>query len=196
LLAENRVEWAEVGTGFPVLSAVVALGQPERLKVPFSIRTGELLAKTGKLWSKMEKRILLVNGPNLNLLGRREPEIYGGTTLSEIEAEVAAFFKQHGCGLTAFQSNHEGRLIDFIHEYTGADYLIINPGGLTHTSVALRDALAGTGIPFIEVHISNIHAREPFRHHSFLSDIAAGVIVGCGVQGYRLAAELVVQRVC
>lgn len=143
----------------------------------------------------MEKNILLVNGPNLNLLGKREPEIYGSTTLSDIETQTAAYFKEYGCSLTAFQSNHEGKLIDFLHENAHADYLIINPGGLTHTSVALRDALAGTAIPFIEVHISNIHAREPFRHHSYLSDIAAGVIAGCGVQGYRLAAELVVQRV-
>lgn len=144
----------------------------------------------------MGKSILLVNGPNLNLLGKREPEIYGSTTLADVEAATAEFFGEHGCSLTVFQSNHEGRLIDFLHEQAGADYLIINPGGLTHTSVALRDAIAGIGIPFIEVHISNIHAREPFRHHSYLSDVAAGVIVGCGVQGYRLAAELVVQRVC
>ena len=143
----------------------------------------------------MEKNILLVNGPNLNLLGKREPDIYGSTTLPDIEKATADFFKEHGYRLTTFQSNHEGALIDFLHENAGADYLIINAGGLTHTSVSLRDALSGTQIPFIEVHVSNIHAREPFRHHSYLSDIAAGVIVGCGVLGYRLAAELIVQRV-
>lgn len=144
----------------------------------------------------MEKNILLVNGPNLNLLGKREPDVYGSDTLADIESGTAAFFKEHGCHLTTFQSNHEGALIDFLHEHAAADYLIINPGGLTHTSVSLRDALAGTAIPFIEVHISNIHVRESFRHHSYLSAIAAGVIVGCGVQGYRLAAELIVQRIC
>ncbi|MFH2131735.1 MAG: type II 3-dehydroquinate dehydratase [bacterium] len=142
-----------------------------------------------------KKKILLVNGPNLNLLGKREPEIYGSQTLADIEAETGAFFEARGFDLIPFQSNHEGKLIDFLQAHADADYLILNPGGLTHTSVVLRDALAGTQVPFIEVHISNIHARESFRHHSFLSAIAAGVIVGCGVQGYRLAAELIVQRV-
>ncbi len=143
----------------------------------------------------MEKNILLVNGPNLNLLGKREPDVYGNKTLPDIENDVAAFFKGHSCGLTPFQSNHEGALIDFLQKNADAHYVIINPGGLTHTSVALRDALAGTQLPFIEVHISNIHARESFRHHSYLSALADGVIVGCGVEGYLLAAELIVQRV-
>ena len=143
----------------------------------------------------MKKKILLINGPNLNLLGGREPDIYGSKTLEDIEAEVGTFLDGHRCQLFAFQSNHEGALIDFIHENADADYLIINPGGLTHTSVALRDALTGTELPFIEVHISNIHTREYFRHHSFLSAVADGVIVGCGVQGYQLAAELIVQRI-
>ncbi len=143
----------------------------------------------------MEKNILLVNGPNLNLLGKREPDVYGSQSLSDIETETRTFLQSHGCRLTTFQSNHEGELIDFLHKHADADYLIINPGGLTHTSVVLRDALAGTEIPFIEVHISNVHARESFRHHSYLSAIASGIIIGCGVQGYRLAAELIVQRV-
>jgi len=143
----------------------------------------------------MEKNILLVNGPNLNLLGKREPDVYGSQSLSDIETETSTFLQSHGCRLTTFQSNHEGELIDFLHNHADADYLIINPGGLTHTSVVLRDALAGTEIPFIEVHISNVHARESFRHHSYLSAIASGIIIGCGVQGYRLAAELIVQRV-
>ncbi len=143
----------------------------------------------------MKKKILLVNGPNLNLLGGREPDIYGSQTLEDIEVEIGSFFDGHGCQLFAFQSNYEGALIDFLHQNADAEYLIINPGGLSHTSVALRDALTGTEMPFIEIHISNIHSREPFRHHSFLSAVADGVIVGCGVQGYRLAAELVVQRV-
>jgi len=143
----------------------------------------------------MKKKILLVNGPNLNLLGGREPDIYGSKTLVDIEAEIRTFIERQGFQLIAFQSNHEGDIIDFIHKHADADYLIINPGGLTHSSVALRDALTGTELPFIEIHISNIHAREPFRHHSYLSAIADGVIVGCGVQGYQLAADLIVQRI-
>ncbi len=142
----------------------------------------------------MRKEILLVNGPNLNLLGTREPEAYGNRTLKDIETEIGDYLNGKGFDLTAFQSNHEGGIIDFLHERQGAEYLIINPGGLTHTSISLRDALAGTDLPFIEVHISNIHAREEFRHRSFLSSIAQGVIVGCGVHGYRLAAELIVER--
>lgn len=134
-------------------------------------------------------KILLLNGPNLNLLGTREPEIYGSTTLSDIERELKAQAKAAGARLTAAQSNHEGELIDRIHAARddGVAWIIINPGGLTHTSVALRDALVGVAIPFIEVHISNIHKREPFRHHSYLSDVAVGSIVGLGVSGYRLA---------
>ncbi|PCI29248.1 MAG: type II 3-dehydroquinate dehydratase [SAR324 cluster bacterium] len=142
----------------------------------------------------MKKKILLVNGPNLNLLGQREPGIYGSKNLKDIEADLLLFFEKQGFELHCYQSNHEGKIIDFIHDQQDADYLIINPGGLTHTSVALRDALSGTKIPFIEVHISNIHAREEFRHHSFLSAIAQGTIVGCGVYGYNLAAELIKQR--
>lgn len=142
----------------------------------------------------MAGEILLINGPNLNLLGKREPEIYGSDTLEEIEGKLGHTFQEKGYTFIAFQSNHEGKIIDFIHEYQNAGYLIINPGGLTHTSVSLRDALAGTRISFIEVHISNIHSREEFRHHSYLSSIASGVIVGCGVQGYFLAADLILKR--
>ncbi len=142
----------------------------------------------------MEGKILLVNGPNLNLLGKREPEIYGSDTLEDIEEQLLQTFQEKGYTFAAFQSNHEGKIIDFIHENQDADYLIINPGGLTHTSVSLRDALSGTQISFIEVHISNIHSREKFRHHSYLSSIASGVIIGCGIQGYFLAADLVLKR--
>ncbi len=133
--------------------------------------------------------ILVLNGPNLNLLGTREPQIYGSDTLPQIMAELAQIAADGGVKLDAFQSNHEGALIDRIHaaRTDGTAFVIINPGGLTHTSVALRDALAGVALPFIEVHISNVHKREAFRHHSFLSDIATGVIVGLGVNGYRLA---------
>jgi 3-dehydroquinate dehydratase-2 len=133
--------------------------------------------------------ILVLNGPNLNLLGTREPQIYGADTLPQIEAELTQIAANAGMKLQTLQSNHEGALIDRIHaaRTDGTRLIIINPGGLTHTSVALRDALAGVALPFIEVHISNVHKREAFRHHSFLSEIAAGVIVGLGVNGYRLA---------
>jgi len=134
-------------------------------------------------------KILLVNGPNLNLLGTREPAVYGAATLADVEASCRAEAAALGHELLAFQSNHEGQLIDRIHAARGEGvaFVVINPGAFTHTSVALRDALAGVAIPFIEVHISNVHRREPFRHHSYLSDIADGVIVGLGTQGYALA---------
>jgi len=137
----------------------------------------------------MAKHLLLINGPNLNLLGTREPEVYGSTTLAEIEREAIAQAQKAGATLSVFQSNHEGELIDRIHaaRNESIDSIVINPGGLTHTSVALRDALAGVGIPFIEVHISNIHRREDFRHHSYLSELAAGVVCGLGTHGYRYA---------
>ncbi len=139
----------------------------------------------------MAKHLLLINGPNLNLLGTREPEVYGSTTLAEIEREAIAQAQKAGATLSVFQSNHEGELIDRIHaaRYESIDSIVINPGGLTHTSVALRDALAGVGIPFIEVHISNIHRREDFRHHSYLSELAAGVVCGLGTHGYRYAID-------
>jgi len=141
-------------------------------------------------------KILLLNGPNLNLLGTREPAVYGSTTLAEVEALCTQEANRLGAQLSAFQSNHEGALVDRIHaaRSEGVDYIVINAGALTHTSVALRDALAGVAIPFIEVHITNVHAREAFRHHSYLSDIAAGSIVGLGVAGYRLALQAVVER--
>ncbi len=135
--------------------------------------------------------ILVLNGPNLNLLGTREPQIYGSDTLPQIMAELAQIAADAGAKLDSLQSNHEGVLIDRIHaaRTDGTQFIIINPGGLTHTSVALRDALAGVALPFLEVHISNVHKREAFRHHSFLSEIAAGVLVGLGVNGYRLALQ-------
>jgi 3-dehydroquinate dehydratase II len=135
--------------------------------------------------------ILILNGPNLNLLGTREPAVYGHTTLPMIEAELVQMAADASAILHCFQSNHEGALIDRIHaaRTDGTDFIVINPGGLTHTSVALRDALAGVALPFIELHISNVHKREAFRHHSFLSEIAVGVICGLGVNGYRLAVQ-------
>jgi 3-dehydroquinate dehydratase-2 len=144
----------------------------------------------------MAKKLLLVNGPNLNLLGTREPEVYGATTLTDIEQAANAQAVAAGGTLASFQSNHEGALIDRIQaaKVEGVEAIVINPGGLTHTSVALRDALAAVAIPFVEVHISNIHQRESFRHHSYLSGIAVGVICGLGVEGYRAAIEFALKK--
>ena len=141
-------------------------------------------------------KLLVLHGPNLNLLGTREPEVYGSTTLAQIDADLARMAAEAGASLQSLQSNHEGALIDRIHaaRTDGTGFIVINPGGLTHTSVALRDALAGVALPFIEVHLSNVHRREPFRHHSYLSDIAAGVIVGLGADGYRLAVQHALAR--
>lgn len=144
----------------------------------------------------LTRKLLLVNGVNLNLLGKREPEIYGHTTLADIEARLSARAVEHGIELICIQSNHEGKLIDDIQHYglladaaEQVDAIIINPAAFTHTSVALRDALLATQKPFIEVHLSNVHTREPFRHLSFLSDVAVGVICGLGHLGYQMALD-------
>jgi 3-dehydroquinate dehydratase-2 len=144
----------------------------------------------------MAKNLLLMNGPNLNLLGTREPGVYGASTLADVEQAAQAQAAAAGAQISCFQSNHEGALIDRIHaaRTEGVDMIVINPGGLTHTSVALRDALAGVAIPFIEVHISNIYQREEFRHHSVLSAIAQGTICGLGVDGYRLAIDFALKK--
>lgn len=140
--------------------------------------------------------ILVLHGPNLNLLGTREPQVYGSTTLEQINSDLSAHAARRGAALTAFQSNHEGALIDRVQaaRTDGTTFVIINPGGFTHTSVALRDAFAGVALPFIEVHLSNIHRREAFRHHSYFSDLAEGVILGLGAAGYRLALEAALDR--
>ena len=133
--------------------------------------------------------LLVLNGPNLNLLGTREPQTYGTTTLADIESRLNTVAQQQGHTISFFQSNAEHELIEQIHQapQNGVDFIILNPAAFTHTSVALRDALAGVNIPFIEVHISNVHAREEFRQHSYFSDIAVGVICGLGTQGYEFA---------
>lgn len=141
------------------------------------------------------KRILLINGPNLNLLGLREPSHYGHQTLTQVVDGLTAKATQLGVALEHIQSNAEHVLIDAIHQaYSKVDFIIINPAAFTHTSVALRDALLGVAIPFIEVHLSNVHAREPFRHHSYLSDKAVGVICGLGPDGYEFALNAAVRR--
>ncbi len=138
-------------------------------------------------------QILVLHGPNLNLLGSREPGVYGSRTLAQIDADLAEIATEAGVKLESFQSNHEGALVDRIQAAgrDGCRFIIINPAAYTHTSVAIRDALAAVAVPFVEVHLSNIHKREPFRHHSFFSALADGVICGLGAQGYQLALQYV-----
>jgi 3-dehydroquinate dehydratase II len=141
-------------------------------------------------------RVLLLNGPNLNLLGTREPAVYGTDTLAAIEKRTAELAREAGHELIAFQSNAEHELIERVQRTAqeGIKFMLLNPGGFTHTSVALRDAILGVGLPFIEVHLSNVHARESFRRHSYFSDIALGVITGFGALGYELALRAAVER--
>lgn len=140
--------------------------------------------------------ILVINGPNLNLLGTREPGVYGNKTLDDINARLTELAKASGHHLQFLQSNAESELIERVHDAKreGIDFIIINPAAFTHTSVALRDALLAVAIPFIEVHLSNVHARESFRHHSYFSDIATGTIVGLGALGYELALQAALAR--
>jgi 3-dehydroquinate dehydratase-2 len=137
----------------------------------------------------MAQHILVINGPNLNLLGTREPAVYGATTLQAIEARLKDQATQAGARLACFQSNSESALVERIQQARGegVDFIVINPAAYTHTSIAIRDALAALGVPFIELHLSNVHAREPFRRHSYFSDLAVGVITGLGAQSYELA---------
>ncbi len=147
------------------------------------------MAKTPDTKRAPARHILLLNGPNLNLLGTREPEVYGRESLADIEARLLRSASAAGARLAVFQSNHEGALVDRIQaaKSEAVDFVLINPGAYTHTSVAIRDALAGVAIPFIEVHLSNVHAREAFRRQSYLSDLAVGTITGLGSRGYDLA---------
>ena len=141
-------------------------------------------------------KILVLHGPNLNLLGTREPDIYGRATLAEIDSDLAARAIEGGHSLESFQSNAEHELIGRVQRTRtdGTAFILINPAAMTHTSIALRDALAAVGVPFIEVHLSNVHAREPFRHHSYFSDLAVGVVCGLGPLGYSLALAAAMQR--
>jgi 3-dehydroquinate dehydratase-2 len=141
-------------------------------------------------------KLLVLHGPNLNLLGSREPEIYGRDTLADVDARLAQQARVAGHELASFQSNAEHALVERVHQARdeGIDWILINPAAFTHTSIALRDALAAVAIPFIEVHLSNVHAREPFRRHSYLSDLAVGVVCGFGANSYSLALEAALQR--
>lgn len=141
-------------------------------------------------------QILVIHGPNLNLLGTREPGVYGSRTLAQIDADLEEMAAKAGAKLESFQSNHEGALVDRIQAAgrDGSRFIIINPAAYTHTSVAMRDALAAVGLPFVEVHLSNVHKREAFRHHSYFSALADGVICGLGAQGYTLALQYALSR--
>lgn len=145
----------------------------------------------------MNSTILVIHGPNLNLLGKREPEVYGHLTLDDINQQLIQQAQKYSVSLDTFQSNWEGAIVDRIHQaqQDGTQFIIINPAALTHTSVAVRDALLGVAIPYIEVHLSNVHAREAFRHHSYLSDKAVGVICGLGAKGYSFALNYAVENI-
>lgn len=141
------------------------------------------------------KKILLLNGPNLNMLGKREPQIYGSQTLADIENQLKAEAAKRGVELDCFQANGEEPLIHRIHQaFQQVDFIIINPAAFTHTSVAIRDALLAVAIPFVEIHLSNVHSREPFRHHSYFSDVAKGVICGLGAKGYDYALDFAISE--
>ena len=144
----------------------------------------------------MAQNILVLHGPNLNLLGTREPHIYGSQTLEDVNRQLQSLGTELGAKVDTFQSNHEGELVSRIHDarLEGTEFIIINAGAYTHTSVAIRDALAGVGIPYIEVHLSNLYKREPFRHHSYLSDQAQGLICGLGAEGYEAALRYAVRH--
>jgi 3-dehydroquinate dehydratase-2 len=153
------------------------------------------MSKSAKT-AKSRKRVLVLHGPNLNLLGTREPKVYGKETLAEINRRLTAAGRAAGAEVATYQSNIEGELIGRIHQAgtEGVAFIIINPAGYTHTSVALRDALTGVAIPFIEVHLSNVHAREPFRHHSYFTAVAVGMVCGMGSQGYDFALAYALGR--
>ena len=154
-------------------------------------------ASTGEKKAVTPPKLLVLHGPNLNLLGTREPNYYGLATLADINLALARRAAAAAVELESFQSNHEGALIERVHaaREQGVRFIILNPAAYTHTSVALRDAMSATGIPFIEVHLSNVHARESFRHHSYFSDLAVGIITGLGSEGYLLALEYLLSQI-
>jgi 3-dehydroquinate dehydratase-2 len=153
------------------------------------------ISRSSGVGDLMTRLIAVINGPNLNLLGTREPEVYGRETLADIEAGLEKLAAELEVKVAFFQSNHEGAIVDHVQGLRGkAQAIIINPGAFTHTSVALRDALAAVAIPFYEVHLSNVHAREPFRRHSYLSDLAVGVIAGLGSMGYEMALRVAARK--
>jgi 3-dehydroquinate dehydratase-2 len=174
-------------------------------------KSGQLVAICGKLAAMTTRRsgpeddqrgdeaahILIIHGPNLNLLGTREPEVYGSETLAAINKRLSSLARKSGAKLSVFQSNSEGSLVDRVHaaRSDNVNFIVINPAAYTHTSVALRDALAAVAIPFIEIHLSNVHARESFRRHSYFSDVAVGVICGFGSDGYDMALDFAIQHV-
>lgn len=159
------------------------------------------MKKPGRTPAKMRDNghssVLVIHGPNLNMLGTREPAHYGSNTLDEINQALTRHGEAAGAWIETFQSNHEGALIERIHQAAQdhVDFILINPAGYTHTSVALRDALASVAVPFIEIHLSNIYAREAFRHHSYFSDLAVGVVCGLGAQGYELALDYALRHI-
>jgi len=163
------------------------------LKEEFKVNTR---AGAGRVKQVGPRKILVLHGPNLNLLGTREPATYGRVTLAQINRRLIAIGKTAGASVLCFQSNHEGALIDRVQLAAKQQiaWIIANPAGYTHTSIALRDALAGVAIPFVEVHLSNIHAREPFRRHSYFSDLAVGTVCGLGSRGYELALDFVLRQ--
>jgi 3-dehydroquinate dehydratase-2 len=176
----------------------VSLGELRQKPGHFAESCGKLdvMASPRKKSGDASGRILVLHGPNLNLLGTREPSLYGTDTLESINARLTEAARAAGADLTAFQSNFEGELIGRVHQAQadGTAFILINPAGFTHTSVALRDALAGVKIPFIEVHLSNVFAREPFRHHSFFTDLAVGMVCGLGARGYELALQYALEH--
>jgi len=158
--------------------------------------TTKRTSRSAKSAPSLHVRVLVLHGPNLNLLGSREPKHYGLDTLDDINRALVARGETAGATIETFQHNHEGALIDRVHQAARdqVDFIVINPAAYTHTSVALRDALAATAIPFVEVHLSNIYAREAFRHHSYFSDLAVGVVSGLGAHGYELALEFALRH--
>ena len=177
--------------------AGVSLAQPletGRGQGGYGVKFGLARRLAGKETAFMS--VLVLHGPNLNLLGTREPQVYGATTLDQINEDLVKFAADRGTSLQTFQSNHEGALVDRIHQARtdGTQFIVINPAAFTHTSVAIRDALAGVAIPFVEVHLSNVHRREAFRHHSYFSDVAEAVMAGFGPAGYRYAVDFALSR--